>query len=58
MFSLFLVQVIQAEIKAATLLAENKIPFPTIFPDSNIAKEYRTAETKTACILNKSLVIY
>ena len=68
MFSLFLVQVIQAEIKVATLLAENNFPFAfadklnkifsIIFPDSNIAKEHRMAKTKTTCILNKSLAPY
>ena len=62
MFSLFLVQMIQAEIKVATLLAENNIllafadKLSKIFP--NIAKEYRTAETKKTCILNKSLAPY
>ena len=63
MFSLFLVQMIQAEIKVATLLAENNIPsafadkLNKIFP--NIAKEYRTTETKKkTCILNKSLAPY
>ena len=68
MFSLFLVQEIQAEIKVATLLAENNFPFAfadklnkifsIIFPDSNIAKEHRMAKTKTTCILNKSLAPY
>ena len=58
MFSLLLVQVIQSEIKVSTLLAENIIPleftdklnkiFPITLPDSNIAKEYRMAKTKTA----------
>ena len=68
MFSLFLVQVIQAEVKVATLLAENNILlvfadklnmiFPIIFPESNIAKECGMAKTKTRCILNKSLAPY
>ena len=49
MFSLFLVQVIQAGIKVAIFLVENNIPLvfadklnkiiPIFFPDSNIAKE-------------------
>ena len=66
-FSLFLVEVIQAEIEVATLL-ENNIPlaftdklnkvFPIVFPDSNIAKEYRMAKTKTTYILNKSFALY
>ena len=65
MFSLFLVQVIQAEIKVATLLTENNIPlafagkinkiFPIICPDSNIAIEYRMAKAKTTYVLNKSI---
>ena len=69
MFSLFLVQVIiQAEIKVVTLLAENNIPlafadklnkiFHIIFPDSNIAKEFKMAKTITKCILNKSFAAY
>ena len=47
------------------LLAENNIPLafadksnailPSIFPDSEIAKEYKMGKTKASCILNESL---
>lgn len=56
---------IRAEVKVATLMAENNIPlafsnhlnqlFPKIFPDSKIAKHYSSAATKTTCMINGAI---
>ena len=60
-------EVIEAEIEVATLLENNILlaftdklnkVFPIVFPDSNLAKEYGMAKTKTTCILNKCFASY
>ena len=53
---------IRAEVKVATMLVQNNVPlaladeltllFRDIFPDSEIAKQYASKQTKTACIIN------
>ena len=58
-------RVTRAEVKVSTLLAHHNIPiafadhlsplFKSIFPDSEIAKSYSCARTKTTCILNGAL---
>ena len=58
-------KVTRAEVKISTVLAHHNIPiavadhlspmFKNIFPDSQIAKMYLCARTKTACILNGAL---
>ena len=58
-------KVIRAEVKLSTVLAHHNIPiavsdhlsslFKDIFPDSEIAKAYSCAQTKTTCILNGAL---
>lgn len=58
-------KVTRAEVKVTTLLAHHNIPiafsdhlsplFKEIFPDSEIAKAYSCARTKTTCILNGAL---
>lgn len=58
-------KVTRAEVKISTVLAHHNIPiavadhlspmFKNIFPDSQIAKMYSCARTKTACILNGAL---
>ena len=58
-------KVTRAEVKISTVLAHHNIPialadhlspmFKDIFPDSQIAKMYSCARTKTACILNGAL---
>jgi len=58
-------QVKRAEVKAAVFIAHHNIPlaamdhlsplFRDIFPDSNIAKGFSSARTKTMCILNRAL---
>ena len=58
-------KVIRAEVKVSTVLAYHNIPiaisdhmkplFKDIFPDSQIAKAYSCAHTKTTCILNGAL---
>ena len=55
-------KVTRAEVKVCTMLAHHNVPialadqlsplFKTIFPDSEIAKAYSCARTKTTCILN------
>ena len=52
-------QVTSAEVKVAHMLAQHNIPlslltplFRDIFPDSDIAKNFSSRRTKTACILN------
>ena len=59
-------KVIRAEVKVSTVLAHHNIPiavsdhltplFKDIFPDSEIAKAYSCARTKTTCILNGALI--
>ena len=63
---LLVIQVIKAETRMCTLLAENNIPLsfsdklnkiiPDLFRDSNIAKQYKMGRMKTTCILNEALV--
>ena len=58
-------KVTRAEVKISTVLAHHNIPiavadhlspiFKNIFLDSQIAKMYSCAHTKTACILNGAL---
>lgn len=58
-------KVTRAEVKVSTLLAHHNIPiafadhlsplFRNIFPDSEIAKGYSCARTKTTCIVNGAL---
>lgn len=58
-------QVTLAEVKIATALVDNNIPFSAadtfspsfndIFPDFEIAKSYASARTKTTCIVNCAL---
>ena len=58
-------QVTRAEVKIANWIVQHNIPlavtdhlspmFKEIFPDSQIAKGYASARTKTTCILNGSL---
>lgn len=53
---------IRAEVKVATMLVQNNVPlaladeltllFRDIFSDSEIAKQYASKQTKTACIIN------
>lgn len=55
----------RAEVKEAAVLAQHNIPlsfadhlsplFTELFPDSEIAKKYRSAKTKTTMILNNAL---
>ena len=62
--NLFL-QITRAEIKVTNMLVQHNVPlavadhlsplFKDIFPDSQIAKGYASAQTKTTCILNGSL---
>ena len=62
---LLVIQVIKAETRMCMLLAENNIPLsfsdklnkiiPDLFPDSNIAKQYKMGPMKTTCILNEAL---
>jgi len=64
-FFIYILQVRRAEVKVASVLAQHNIPlsfadhlgplFTEIFPDSEIAKKYRSAKTKTAMILNNAL---
>ncbi|KAL5008885.1 hypothetical protein ScPMuIL_014466 [Solemya velum] len=59
-------KVIRAEVKTAYTLAHHNIPLVTedhlsplfgeIFPDSDIAKAYSLARTKTTCMLNLAVV--
>ena len=54
-------KVTRAEVKVSTVLAHHNVPialadhlsplFKNIFPDSEIAKAYSCARTKTTCIL-------
>lgn len=58
-------KVTRAEVKVSALLAHHNVPialtdhlsplFKDIFPDSEIAKAYSCARTKTTCILNGAL---
>ncbi|XP_071501886.1 uncharacterized protein [Diadema antillarum] len=58
----------QADVKVATLLSQNNIPldladeltplFPDIFPDSKIAKDFSSRQTKTVCITNAEVAPY
>ena len=58
-------QVIRAEVKVAHMLAQHNVPlsladeltplFHDIFPDSDIAKNFSSRRTKTACILNGAI---
>ena len=58
-------QITRAEVKIANLLVQHDIPlaitdhlspiFKDVFPDSETAKGYATARTKTTCIINGSL---
>ena len=60
--------IIRAELKVSMLLAENNILLAlanklkaillTIFPDSQIAQEYKMDQTKASCVLNESFVPY
>ena len=60
-----LTKVIRAEVKAATLLVQRNIPlaladeltplFRDVFSDSQIAKNYTSKCTKTACIVNGAI---
>lgn len=60
-------KVTRAEVKVSTVLAHHDIPvavtdhlsplFKDIFPDSEIAKLYSCARTKTTCILNGALAV-
>ena len=55
-------QVIRAEVKVVTMLVQHNIPlasadeltplFHDVFPDSEIAKNFSSRRTKTACIIN------
>ena len=55
-------QVIRAEVKVASMLVQHNIPlsvsdeltplFRDIFSDSEIAKQYSSRRTKTACVIN------
>ena len=57
-----MLKVTHAEVKIATMLAQHNIPialsdeltalFHDIFPDSDIAKQYASRQTKTACLIN------
>ena len=61
-----LYQTTRAEVKIANALVQHNIPLAVtdhlspllrdIFPDSDIAKEYTSASTKTTCMINGSLV--
>lgn len=65
MFHLSWLEVTRAEVKITNWLVQNNIPlavtddlspmFKDIFPDSQIAKGYASARTKTTCILNGAL---
>ena len=58
----------RAEVKVATMLVQHNIPlavadeltplFHDIFPDSEIAKNYSSRRTKTACIINGAVAPY
>ena len=58
------IQIIRAEVKIANTLMQNNIPLSfadqlspllrDIFPDSEIARGYAPASTKTICIVNRS----
>jgi hypothetical protein len=58
-------QITRAEVKIANLLVQHNIPlavtdhlspiFKDVFPDSDTAKGYASARTKTTCIINGSL---
>lgn len=58
-------QITRAEVKVATMLVQNNIPlaladeltplFHDAFPDSEIARNYSSRRTKTACIINGAL---
>ena len=62
---LLLIPSMKAEVKVCTVLAHHNIPiavsdhlsplFKDIFPDSQIAKAYSCARTKSACIINGTL---
>lgn len=64
----FNLQATRAEVKIANWVVQHNIPlavtdhlspmFKDIFPDSQIAKSYASARTKTTCILNGSLAPY
>ena len=55
----------RAEVKVATMLVQHNIPlaladeltplFHDIFPDSEIAKQFSSKRTKTACIINGAI---
>ncbi len=61
----FLCQVTRAEVKIANFMVEHNVPFAVadhlspllrdVFPDSQIAKRYSSARTKTTCVLNMAI---
>ena len=57
----YFLQIKQAEVKMAMVLAHHNIPlgamehFSPLFPDSEIAKGIAAARTKTTCIVNTAL---
>ena len=64
-FMYLFTQIKRAEVKTAVFIAHHNIPlaamdhlsplFRDIFPDSDIAKGFSSARTKTMCVLNKAL---
>lgn len=58
-------QITRAEVKVANFIVEHNLPFAItdhlsplihdIFPDSQIAKRYACARTKTTCMLNLAI---
>lgn len=55
------------EVKVATMLVQHNIPlasdeltplFHDIFPDSEIAKQFSSKRTKTACIINGAIASF
>ncbi|CAB4028807.1 Hypothetical predicted protein [Paramuricea clavata] len=64
----FINETMRAEVKVATMLVQHNIPlavadeltppFQDIFSDSEIAKNYSSRRTKTACIINGAVASY